>query len=86
MDNAYASMREEKKLRHADWKEKNTKILQAGGLDIVFTDEWSNTAILREEDKPKIDFYLTTGRWKNVARDKIYSGGAQKFLQWYKEQ
>ena len=42
--------------------------------------------LFREKGKPDVDFYSTTGRWRIPQQGKTYSGGAKKFLEWYKKQ
>ena len=42
------------------------------------------TVLFREEGMPKVDYYPASGKWR--AGGQEFDGGAQKFLDWYKEQ
>lgn len=38
-------------------------------------------------EQPKVDFYPSSGRWREVGPSKRnHSGGAQRFLDWYADQ
>ena len=67
--------------RHAEWKKKNLEILRESG--IPFTDK-GETLLFRQEGKPKVDFYPSTGRWK--VKGEFMRGGAKSFLRWYRRQ
>ena len=79
MADGFDAISEERKNRHQSAKEKNTEILNASTIHFDWVN--SETAIIREPLKPKVDFYPSTGRWKVGA--KMYSGGAKSFLKWY---
>ena len=68
--------------QHAEWKIANTKIIDQSGLPYTATDE---TMLFRNPGFAKADFYPSTGRWKALKEDnRIYDGGAEKFLKWYR--
>ncbi len=81
MDDTFRMMRDEKKKRHAVNYEKNMTTLI--NCDLAF-DLKDAVVLFREVGKPKIDFYPHSGKWKSG--NKIYNGGAQSFLNWYKKQ
>lgn len=78
----YRAIKEEKQKRHAEWWIKNTRILKSSSL--VFKEASHECYIFRELGKPKVDFYPSTGRWRNIDTGKTHSGGATLFIQWYK--
>ncbi len=79
MGDAFRAMKADKKQRHADWYEQNLEILVASG--IPFTDK-GETLLFREGKGWRADFYPSTGRWKDLANNKMRGGGAEKFLLW----
>lgn len=86
MSEMFGAMREARRQQHADWKIKNKEILNASGLTFSVANR-GETLCFREAGKPKVDFYPSTGRWRVVgSNSKAKGGGAQKFLDWYREQ
>lgn len=80
----YRALNEEKRERHAQWWDANTKYLNESG--VVFRVASHESYLFRQEGKPKVDFYPSTGRWRDVGTGKTYRGGAQAFVGWYKKQ
>lgn len=81
-----AIMREARRERHAEWNRQNTLAINESGIPYLDRGE---TFCFREESKPKVDFYPSTGRWRVVGTrepQKAKSGGARKFLDWYRRQ
>jgi hypothetical protein len=81
----YRAMNEAKNIRRELRTHKNIGRLQ----ESLFKGEISyrivnsgSTYLFREDGKPKVDFYPGTGRWK--VKNKMYKGGAEKFLHWYR--
>jgi hypothetical protein len=74
-------MTKARQLKHKDWKEANTKIIEKSGL--IFKWAGNETMLFREENKPKVDFYPSTGRWRVPNKKKTYRGGAKSFIKWY---
>jgi len=78
----YRLHREEKKIQHAAWKEKNLFFFKEKPVvykvkkDVVF---------FRESGKPQVDFALTTGRWTVQGESTVYHGGAEAFWHWYQQ-
>lgn len=68
---------------HRQWAAANKEILDKSGLPF---EERPDSVILREAGKPRVNFFLTTGRWQNIDTGKLYSGGAEQFIAWYKLQ
>lgn len=87
MDNdiseTYAAMNQEKRERHAEWKRLNTIALEESG--IPYRVAGPETFIFREVGKPKVDFYPSTGRWREMSSGKTFRGGAKAFIAWYKK-
>jgi len=69
--------------KHSAWKIANTKIISESGIPYkTATDE---TMLFRNQGYPVADFYPYTGRWKALEeKNKTYSGGAERFLKWYR--
>lgn len=77
-------MKELKKERHSKWYEQNMDVLNSSKIEFVHKD---TVCLFRESDRPKIDFYPHTGRWRTVGKNaKTFRGGAKSFLKWYSEQ
>jgi len=78
------AIREHTREKHAEWHRRNRGRLEKSG--IPFTDR-GETLLFREEGKPMVDFYPSTGRWRVPNENlKTFSGGAGKFLKWYERQ
>lgn len=71
-------MKQERKLKRY---EKNISILVADNIRYEIRNS-GNTLLIREEGKPKIDFYPSTGRFK--IGSNFYTGGATELLKYYK--
>ena len=79
------ALRDCRKERHAEWREKNLAALRASGLRFA---ERETAVLFREGGKPSVDFYPHTGRWRVVGagRSQTMRGGAKAFLAWYAKQ
>lgn len=68
--------------RHREWREKNLAVLNDSGLKFELRPQ---ACLFREPDKPPVDFYPSTGRWRiaNQPNRRTFRGGAQAFLVWY---
>lgn len=73
MKEVFNDMKQDKKERHAKWYEANMKIIRDSGFIFI-----EHPTALLFRDKVNADFYPHTGRWK--IKNKMYSGGAVKFL------
>lgn len=80
----YAAMNKEKQERHAEWKRLNTAVLKESG--IPFRIAGPESFLFREPNKPVVDFYPSTGRWRTPKDGRTYRGGAKAFISWYKKQ
>jgi hypothetical protein len=80
----YRQFKELRQERHRQWREINTNILDVCGIPYRKADVFGNCYLIREEGKPKVDFYPSTGRW--VSGGQTFSGGASKFIKWYGDQ
>lgn len=77
----WEALNEEKRKRHTQWKQTNLARLAKSGL--VYKLAGEETVIFREEGKPKVDFYPSTGRWRIAGDTRVYRGGAGSFIKWY---
>ena len=80
-----AALRDCRQERHAEWHEQNMAALRASGLLFV---ERETAELFRDVGKPRVDFFLSTGRWRVVGagKTKPMRGGAKAFLAWYSRQ
>lgn len=77
-------VRERKQKQHQSNFVHNMKILGESGLKYELKD---TTCLFREKDKPRIDFYPHSDKWKALDEGgKICNGGAKKFISWYNKQ
>ncbi len=80
----YRAVRADKQKRHATYWEKNTEALESSGLTYRVASR--ECYCFREPQKPGVDFYPSTGRWRVVGWKYPMSGSAKKFLIWYSKQ
>ena len=87
MGKLFREMKVERQERHADYKTKNSAVLKKCGLDYRIANG-GEAFLFRLPNRPPVDFYPSTGRWRNVDGGKrpTMSGGAIKFLVWYSDQ
>lgn len=76
--------KEEKQARHQEWKLKNNELIKNSGLLYRITSS-GECLLFRDPLYPVIDFYPSTGRWRDVSTGQVYSGGANQFISWYKK-
>jgi len=68
------------------YRAQQEEILRESGIPFTIVNK-GICVIFREEGKPKVDFFLSTGRWRVVAGEtELYEGGAEGFLEWYSTQ
>jgi hypothetical protein len=75
-----------KQERHAGWKAENMEFLKTKSGLWWIEKGGGETLLFREEGMPKVDFYPSTGRWRVAGVQKTFSGGAQAFVAWYRDQ
>ncbi len=84
MKEYFSDWKEHKQKQHADWKTNNLAIidkwLKLNNINSVMRPE---SILFRNHGKPKVDFYPSTGRWRDLTNNETYSGGAEKFIRWY---
>jgi hypothetical protein len=70
-------------------REANTKALNAGGLSYKVCNN-ETVLVLREANKPKVDYYPGTNKWKIVVgnpwQDHYRLGDVNTFIAWYGSQ
>lgn len=75
-----------RKEQHREWKDENTDAIRTSKIPYRAANN-GETLIFREPGKPKVDFYPSTGRWRNVSTNgRTMGGGAMTFLDWYSKQ
>jgi len=74
---------EAKQERHREWKVQHMEELRKSGL--VFRVVSEECVIFREPNHPTVDFYPSTGRWRDMKTGRTYRGGAKSFISWYKK-
>jgi hypothetical protein len=79
----FKAMKKLKKELNRSNKVENIKQIVASGIPFAEANE-GECLLFRKKEKPKVDFFPSTGRWRHNGRN--YSGGAAAFLKWYKEQ
>ncbi len=77
----WKEVHKEKQAKHIEWFARNKQTIIESG--IPFTDK-GETLLFRQQNKPAVDFYPSTGRWKTGKQ--FMRGGAKAFLAWYKKQ
>ncbi|MEQ8463539.1 hypothetical protein [Coleofasciculus sp. E2-BRE-01] len=82
-DNILRQIRQES---HAQWYQQNTAIIESAQIPFKWAGKQKVTMLFREENKPKVDFYPHTGRWRVAGVKKTFRGGAKSFIQWYQKQ
>lgn len=78
----WRKIREDRQERHQQWKKNNMDKLIKSGLSFVLASQ--ECVIFRDPRYPSVDFYPSTGRWRNIKSGRTYSGGAESFISWYK--
>jgi len=82
----FRAARDHYRSEHANNKAINLALIQQSGLKFRVTNN-GECLVFREHGKPKVDFYPSSGRWRDVGTSKRnYRGGAGAFLTWYANQ
>jgi hypothetical protein len=78
--------------RRWDNKENNIEALEKEGFTFKYNKD-NYTVLLREEGKPKVDFYVSRNKWKAILKNKrgktyvkYFTGDTRSFINWYKKQ
>jgi len=73
---------------HQKQANENRRIIDDSGLTYTTNNFCGLKLMIREKDKPPIDFRPDTGCWRIASRptNHLFSGGAVKFLKWYAKQ
>lgn len=77
---------DDSRLRREYWMAIRGKKLKKAGLQFEVK---GDVYLFREAGKPRVNFWPSTGRWLVVGMrtpQKTQSGGAEKFIAWYKNQ
>lgn len=91
MGEDFKFMKDLSKERHSKWYLQNMSDLMNNDLESLDFEHKDTVCLFRESNKPKVDFYPHTGRWRIVGqpesrKGKTLSGGAKSFLNWYSKQ
>lgn len=94
----FDAFREQRRLRREHRIEANLAAFDEVDGEFVFRETGEDTSgrpvnfIFREPNRPMVDFYVGTGRWRVVGPrergdfGKTYSGGGRAFIAWYRKQ
>lgn len=85
MGDDFNAMQAATQVRHADLKVRNLLALQNTTLIFKQVNQ-GETLLFREANKPKVDFYPSTGRWRVAGVKETFRGGAKGFINWYAKQ
>lgn len=83
MSEMYKSLNEDKKKRHREMHKNNTEIIDKSGIEYH---KASYECYSFRKSPLLIDFYPSTGRWKDLLTHKVYKGGAHNFIGWLANQ
>lgn len=92
MDDHLPETRYEWRDRHVRIAETNLGILRKSGLRFEVRETRDGllgaSVLFREPGKPRVDFFLSTGRWRVVGdgKQRLRRGMALGFLAWYRRQ
>ena len=79
----FRAIQQHRRDEHANQKQENTTAIANSGLNFRTTNN-GECLVFRERGKPQVDFYPSSGRWRDVGPSKRnYNGGAEAFLTWY---
>jgi hypothetical protein len=73
-----------KKARHARWYKENMILIER--CPYKYTLKGIENVLFREPNKPMVNFYPSTGRWRLPQQNITMRGGAKAFLVWYGKQ
>jgi len=76
----YQVHRKTKQERHARMHNANRK--EIADSEYTYIDR-GESFLFRDFGCPRVDFYPSTGRWRDLDGKKTYRGGAVTFLKWY---
>jgi hypothetical protein len=77
-------IKEERQLKHQNWKKTNMDLLYKSGISFKISSQ--ECISFRNVGFPKVDFYPSTGRWRNLETGMTFNGMATGFISWYKKQ
>lgn len=80
LGDTFKEMKRDKQDRHARAHEQNRKIIRDSGIHFLDKGE---ALLFRDDRRPKVDFYPSTGRWRIPGSSMTHRGGAEAFLRWY---
>lgn len=89
MGEFYQDFNEQKRRDKLKNSLENAQELESAREDglIEYFEKENGLCVFRENGKPKVNFWLSTGRWLVVGNPKRkkahYNGGAEVFLEWY---
>lgn len=66
--------------RHAAWRTENMEAIEASGLKHRSVN--GGETLLFRDNGLCVDFFPSTGRWREPRENRTYRGGAQAFLRW----
>jgi hypothetical protein len=81
MGDDFRAMRATRNQKHADWHRENRAAIEASRIEYIDRDE----TLLFRLCGIRVDFYPSTGRWREPDHTKTYRGGAKAFLPWLRK-
>jgi hypothetical protein len=79
MGEVFRDMTIAKKERHRVWRNINMKIIKECEIPFVSSNDGENISF--RIGCLKYDFYPSTGRFRDLVKNKTYRGGAQKIIE-----
>jgi hypothetical protein len=65
----------------------NVAVIEKSGTRFQWERGEAKMAMLfREPDRPQVDFYPASGKWRICGHSECMDGGADRFLEWYASQ
>ncbi len=79
----WREIRQEKQGHRNKQRAKNTELIRASGLEFSIMNAGEHIVIPSRGLKPTIDFWPSSGRWRQRGVDQTFNGGAKSLLNWY---
>ena len=86
MGEVFDEMRKITKKRHQAFYKLNHELMKAQKFFAYTVRNSGETLCFRIPGKPRVDFYPSTGRWRNLETKIMHRGGGVAFLNWYHKQ
>lgn len=74
------ALTQRRKDRHSEWRRKNMLIIQESAIPHRSAN--GGETLLFRDNGMCVDFFPSTGRWREPRENRTYRGGVQAFLRW----